>query len=57
MQDWPTVPVEMNHLELMGACMALQAERDSDGLSEPQVSALEKLQDALAPLLLQMLKK
>lgn len=45
---YPLFPVEMNHLELMGACMALQTVKDDDGLSYPQIVALEKLREALA---------
>ena len=44
---YPLFSVEMNHLELMGACMALRVVQEADGLSYPQIVALEKLHDAL----------
>lgn len=49
--EWPTLPVELNHLEAMGICMSLTAEEQRDGLSEPQRSALVKVQDVLSNLL------
>lgn len=48
---WPTAPVYLNHLEAMGICMSLLAEKEAGGLSEPQEDALEKVQSALGPLL------
>jgi hypothetical protein len=51
MSEWPTKPVELNHLEAMGICMSLYAEESLDGLSEPQRSALDKVQEVLADLL------
>lgn len=42
-QDWPTEPVELNHLEAMGILMALEAEEERDGLSDPQREAKEKV--------------
>lgn len=49
--EWPTRPVELNHLEAMGICMSLTAEEQQGGLSEPQQTALVKMQDVLSKLL------
>lgn len=51
MSDLPTRPVELNHLEAIGICMALMAEEQRDGLSEPQCDALNKVQPVLSALL------
>ena len=53
-EDWPTRPVELNHLEAMGIGMALMAEEQRDGLSEPQRDALTKIQAAISDLLAEL---
>ena len=45
--EWATLPVELNHLEAMGICMSLTAEQQRDGLSQPQIDALDKIQERL----------
>lgn len=51
LEDWPTRPVELNHLEAMGICMSLMREEQDDGLSTPQRDALGKVQGVLGLLL------
>lgn len=48
MSEWPTKPVELDHLETMGILMSLYSEEQSDGLSEPQISAKDKLETLLS---------
>jgi hypothetical protein len=50
-RSWPTRPVELNHLEAMSLCMSLMAEEDRDGLSQPQRTALVKVQATLSLLM------
>jgi len=45
-KEWPTIPVELDHLETMGLLMAVQDHEDRDGLSQPQVDAKRKLEAA-----------
>lgn len=47
-RDETTISVELDHLEAMGIGMALMAEQERDGLSEPQIEALEKIQHVIA---------
>lgn len=49
--EWPTRPVELNHLEAMGIAMSLVGEQQRDGLSQPQIDALDKINSVLSELL------
>lgn len=52
--DWPTRSVQLNHIEAMGIAMSLMAEQQRDGLSQPQIDALAKIQAVLSILLAEL---
>lgn len=43
----PKTAVQMDHLMVMGSLMALYAEQEQSGLSEPQYRAMQALQETL----------
>jgi hypothetical protein len=47
-EDYPTYPVQMNHLDTMGMLMILTPLADSGDLSEPQIETMKKIERANA---------
>lgn len=49
--EWPTRPVELNHLEAMGIAMSMAYDKQNGGLSEPQEAAYAKITAVLMDLM------